>query len=861
MTAATLMLQIIETRIISVTSWYHLAFFVISIAMFGLTAGAVFVYLRKERFRPERLSYDLAVATLAFALTTDLAIVVQLTLVTGASPSLTSLVAWAEFALCLALPFFFSGVVVSLALTRSPYPIGKVYGADLIGAAMGCIGALVLLNMTSGPTAVLWVGAVIGLAALGFASSRPGNFQESASLGATLFRYRRSILAGCLLFAIANTLTIHGVRPTIVKDRLEVPADFAYDRWNSFSRITVGQSYTGPPAMWGPSPRFPPSTIEQRWLTIDGGAGSSIYRFDGNLASLGFLRHDVSNLAYAIPNLKTGAVIGVGGGRDILSQRLLGVTDVTGIEINPIIIDVLKRRFSDYTAIVTLDGVKLEVDEARSWFARTPRSFDVIQMSLIDTWAATGAGAFTLTENGLYTVEAWQLFLGRLNPGGLFTVSRWYAPGEVNETGRLVSRGVATLLANGAAEPRRHLLLAAAGNVATLIATKLPLSTAALEALKNAAKANEFEVLLSPDTAAPSAMLENIVSATDRPTLDQATTGFHLDLTPPTDARPFFFNQLRFTSLFDADVFSHLSQTGVFAGNLVATLTLAMLVLISVSLVGATIIVPLGPTVREAGWRLAVGGTVYFGLIGVGFMMVEIALLQRMSVFLGHPTYALSVVLFSLILCTGFGSMVSERVPLAGAGKLVAWSVASSAYLFMLPFWLPPTPRRPRCSGPVRSRQFLYSCPGASGLPNGLRISDRHAFGVCNQHRPHAVVLGHQRRGRRSRCERCRCHQHCLQHRYDTQDRSRLLSPDRRSRRVVGIRRRPTQPHRSTISAPKQSRECVEYWSARIVMHQQNRRADQDQRNSMHSPRGLHRGRGKLGGAPSIRISNNRLAV
>ena len=177
-TAATLMLQIIETRIISVTSWYHLAFLIISIAMFGLTAGAVFVYLRKERFRPERLSYDLAVATLAFALTTDLAILVQLTLVTGASPSLTSFVAWLEFTLCLALPFFFSGVVVSLALTRSPYPIGKVYGADLIGAAIGCIGALVLLNMTSGPSAVLWVGAVIGLAALGFTNSDLGNLHE-----------------------------------------------------------------------------------------------------------------------------------------------------------------------------------------------------------------------------------------------------------------------------------------------------------------------------------------------------------------------------------------------------------------------------------------------------------------------------------------------------------------------------------------------------------------------------------------------------------------------------------------------------------------------------------------------------------
>jgi hypothetical protein len=337
-----------------------------------------------------------------------------------------------------------------------------------------------------------------------------------------------------------------------------------------------------------------------------------------------------------------------------------------------------------------LDGVRFEVDEARSWFARTRRSFDVIQMSLIDTWAATGAGAFTLTENGLYTVEAWQRFLGRLNPGGLFTVSRWYAPGEVNETGRLVSLGVATLLANGAAEPRRHLFLAAAGNVATLIVTKSPLSQAALAALKDAAKANEFTVLLSPDTVAPSAMLENIVSATDRRTLDEATTGFYLDLTPPTDARPFFFNQLRFATLSDADVFSHFAHTGVFAGNLVATLTLAMLVLVSAALVGATIIVPLRPTVREAGWQLAVGGTAYFGLLGVGFMMVEIALLQRMSVFLGHPTYALSVVLFSLILWAGFGSMASERVRLAGGGKLVAWSVASSAYLFMLPFWLPP---------------------------------------------------------------------------------------------------------------------------------------------------------------------------
>jgi hypothetical protein len=138
----------------------------------------------------------------------------------------------------------------------------------------------------------------------------------------------------------------------------------------------------------------------------------------------------------------------------------------------------------------------------------------------------------------------------------------------VNETGRLVSLGVATLLANGAAEPRRHLFLAAAGNVATLIVTKSPFSPAALGALKDAAKANEFTVLMSPDTVAPSAMLENIVSATDRRTLDQTTTGFYLDLAPPTDARPFFFNQLGFATPFDTDVFSHFTHSGVVTGNM-----------------------------------------------------------------------------------------------------------------------------------------------------------------------------------------------------------------------------------------------------------------------------------------------------
>jgi len=162
-----------------------------------------------------------------------------------------------------------------------------------------------------------------------------------------------------------------------------------------------------------------------------------------------------------------------------------------------------------------------------------------------------------------------------------------------------------------------------------------------------------------------------------------------LDLSPPTDARPFFFNQLRFDRLFDQDIFALVSKPGVYAGNLTATLTLAILILISTVLVAATIVVPLTASVSTASVSLVIAGTIYFALIGIGFMTAEIGLLQRISVFLGHPVYALSIVLFSLIVSTGLGSLASEWIPLTSGVRLIGWSALTGLYLLVLPLWLP----------------------------------------------------------------------------------------------------------------------------------------------------------------------------
>ena len=696
-TGCTLMLQVIQTRILSVVAWYHLAFFAISMAMFGLTVGAVWVYLRRDRFTEKTLSYDLSYFSTAFALSTLLCLVVQMSLTPVVTRSMTSILIWAELAMCLSVPFFFSGIVVSLALTRSPFPVGRVYGADLVGAAVGCLGVLVLLNNTDGPSAILWVGALAAAGAFFFSTSGIGGAPQTTLPLDSLLRHRATIFVLIVTCAVLNGLTDYGLQPLVAKGNFEAGNTYALRAWNTFSRVAVYPPVTQKPGMWAPSPKMPVGLeIEQHRITIDADAGTAAYRFTGDLKEVDFLKYDVTTLAYHLPNRERAAVIGVGGGRDMLSAAVFGLQDITGVEINPILLKFLteKARFADFTNVRSLNGARFVIDEGRSWMARTQQSFDIIQMSLIDTWAATGAGAFSLSENGLYTVEAWRIFLSRLTPKGVFTVSRWYDAKEPAETGRMLSLAVAALLEMGISEPRQHIFLATQASVATLIISRAPFSPGDLKALNNAATEYEHHTLVSPTVAVPSETLNRILTSKSRKELQDYTSNLSFDLTPATDDRPFFFNQLPLTKpvqafyLAQAMVAADTYLGGIRGGNLVATATLIILFVISLGLVVVSILVPLRHAVRDVGGKLAVGGTLYFLLIGIGFMMIEIGLLQRMSVFLGHPVYSLSVLLFTLILATGIGSLVSDIVPLDSRPRFFIWALFTGAYVAALPHWL-----------------------------------------------------------------------------------------------------------------------------------------------------------------------------
>jgi hypothetical protein len=401
---SSLIFQILQTRILSVIAWYYLAFFAISIAMLGMTVGAVWVYLRREQFERASLPITLSKFALFSALAMPASIALQFSLITVTPVSLTTLVSWSLLSAAMATPYVFSGVVVSLALTRSPFPTGQVYGVDLAGAALGCVAVIGLLNILDGPSAVIIAGAIAGLSAVAFSYSAGAEYRQRVKL-MPWWRMPEKVVITLLGLAFINSQSDAGFRPILVKGNIEDQGKSGvYERWNTYSRVRAYPPAMRVPHLWGPSPKMPPQKpVPVAALDIDGAAGTAMFHYDGTRDSIAFLQYDLVNLGYHIPGIHKSAVIGVGGGRDVLSAHLFGVTDITGVELNPIFIDLHTRDpyYKSYSNLTTLPNLTLHVDDARSWFAATNQKFDLVQMSMIDTWAATGAGAFSLSENGL----------------------------------------------------------------------------------------------------------------------------------------------------------------------------------------------------------------------------------------------------------------------------------------------------------------------------------------------------------------------------------------------------------------------------------------------------------------------------
>ncbi|HMD83298.1 MAG TPA: hypothetical protein VKO18_01200 [Terriglobia bacterium] len=654
MCASTLMYEITLTRLLSVTCWYYLAFVSVSMAMFGMTAGALAVQLRPALFDRSQVRLRMAQAAFAMAVSMPIVMIIMFAIPLDVSFAVQTVCSFLIFCSVIALPFFFAGVVVCLSLTRASAPIGRVYFADLMGAAAGCFGSLILLNLVDAPSAVMVISALVFLSASAYA--------EFA--GQPRLRRRCYIGAGALVvLAALNASTIHGIQPIWSKGRLDPRTDILYETWNPISRVRVvapkmEARFVGPqaPLVWR----------EVVYIDIDNDAATGIYRFQGDLKDVDFLRYEVHSLGARIRAGGSAAIIGVGGGRDVMSCALFGFQRIVGIEINSSIVDVTSRRLQWYSGFDKIPNFELHHDEGRSYLTRSHEKFDLIEATVVDTWAATAAGAMALTENSLYSLEGWRIFYDHLKPGGVIAFSRWSHKPDFHESTRLFSLAYATLLSEGVKDPGTHLAVISQLDLATLLLSNQPFSPQDLEKLRATAKELDYQILYLPGEELGMQQLSPVLQAHTLKGLAALRSADYFDLSPPSDSSPYFFSFVRLHAIPGI-----LRIPGVDWKVLLPLLHLTIFMLAALILVVLTIVWPARRWTRlQQGSRPAPAGTIlYFIGIGLGFMLAEMGMMQQLSIFLGQPIYSLAVVLAGLILAAGLGSLASDRVPLSSALK------------------------------------------------------------------------------------------------------------------------------------------------------------------------------------------------
>ena len=710
--ASLLMTELSLTRIFSVTMYYHFAFMAISIALFGLSASGVYVFLMRDRWRDIPTERLLVAHAFAFTVTTALALAVLVRMRIGLNYSPANIALMCALYLLSSFPFFTGGATITLAISRLTARINAVYAADLLGASAGCLLLMPALNLFGAP------GAIAGAAILGFVGGLclSGPAVPRAWIG--------SMAALAILVLAAAAAGGFDVSTTKGHENHAV----LFSKWNSFSRIGV---YDQPYGAWSLSDKYTGPLPDTRLMDIDSAAGTQILRFNGDLTSVQYLQYELTALGYRLFGQPTGAkqgfnalVIGTGGGRDLLSALVFGATRVDGVEINPIIVnDVMRNRFRDYSGgVYDRPDVRVAVEDGRSFVRRAPQRYDIIQASLVDTWAATAAGAYALSENSLYTVEAFQDYRAHLTDRGVLSISRWVFDGL-----RLVSLAQEA----GAREgwnPADRIAIVQHDQVATFLLKRTPFTAAEIDTLSGAASQLGFAVLYLPGRT-PQTFGDNrddyakLLLAPDRQAFYRA---YPLDITPTTDDRPFFFNTTKlrnhaFIRPFAGALGLHVDRPanpGAWAtGGLTALLVLLG---ISTALIVLFIVGPLAVTTRSAlaaGWPRVLA---YFACLGGAFMLIEVALLQRFVLLLGHPVYSLTVTLFSLLVGTGLGSAVSRRATDANLRRTATLACLAVAAIAL-----------------VWGNALPFIVRAAVGWPLGLRIALAAALMV-----PAGLVMG-----------------------------------------------------------------------------------------------------------------------
>ncbi len=735
--AAALAYEILLTRLFSIIQWHHFAYMMISVALLGYGAAGTFVTVWRRRLEP-RFAGAFAASAALFGVTA-----VACFLLAQRVPFNALEFLWdprqpwwlALTYLLLFVPFFFAALCVCLVFTRFAARAGRVYSFDILGAAAGCLGIVLALYAMAPLRALGAIGAA-GLlaAALARLAVPPRRRTQAAALlaAALALPWLMPGGAGALRMSpykeLSQTLEVMGARVLA-------------ERSGPLGLLTVVESAQVPlrhaPGLSLGAPVGPP---EQLALFTDGEGLAAIPRLDGSRDALAWLDYTDSAAAYHLLSRPRVLVLGAGTGAELWLARYHDAAAVTAVELNPAVVRLVQEDFGDYSGRpYTQPGVRLHVGEARGFVAAGDESWDLVQIALIDAFGASSAGLYALSESYLYTVEALQAYLARLAPGGYLSITRWVSL-PPRDTLKLVGMAAIVLERQGVADPGARIALLRGWRTATLLVKNGAFDATDIARLRQFCRERSFDLDWYPGVSAAETNRYNRLeqswfhdgaAALLGPGRRDFIARYKFDLEPATDDRPYFFHFFRWRTL--PELVRLKGQGGLPLlewGYPVLVATLAQAVVASAVLILAPLALP-GRRERAAPpRRLWLGTAGYFAAIGVAFMFVEIAFIQKFILFLGHPLYAIAVVLFAFLLSAGLGSRCSERLRFPAPARVVAvaWPVLAIAaialaYTLLLPRLLPPLAAWPDAARIALAVALIFPLGFAMGMPFPLGMA------------------------------------------------------------------------------------------------------------------------------------------
>jgi len=698
--ASAIAYEILLVRVLSIVQWHHFAWMIISLALLGYGASGTAIALAR-RWLETRFEAAFAASALLFSLAMAACFVL------GQRVPFNALeVVWnprqflylGMMYLVFMVPFFFAGSCIGLAFTCRSKLIDRIYFFDLLGAGLGAVllvGALFVLT----PQQALILLSALSLLASGLAGR--GLPAVKKSLRVTLAALQIAWLLALLLLLPEGRIGLHMSEFKGLSQALQVIDSGVLEESSSpLGLLTVVESGSVPfrhvPGLSFGTRHLP---VEQLAVFTDGDGMSVITRFDGDFEKLAYLGDVTAALPYRLIDDPDVLILGAGAGSDVLLALYHGAARVEAVELNPQMLALVQGRFADFAGkLYEHERVAVHLAEARGFAARSAKRYDLVQVALLDSFAVSGSGVQALNENHLYTVEAMQTFLERLNPGGLLAVTRWLKV-PPRDSLKLVATVVEALKQMNVAKPGQRIAIIRSWNTATLLVKNGDFTEEEISVVREFAASRSFDTAYFPSMPEGEA---NRYNQLRQPWLYEGVKallgdgardfidGYKFQIAPPTDDRPYFFHYFKWRVLPEILELRKRGGAGLIEwGYLVLAATLVQAVLAGAVL----ILLPLACSKRR--WPAGFGGSMggYFFLLGLAFLFIEMAFIQKFILFLSHPLYSVAVVLAGFLVFAGLGSRYSlqfaqrqeqsgrQAVPVA----VIGIAAIALAYVFLLP--------------------------------------------------------------------------------------------------------------------------------------------------------------------------------